>query len=527
MPDKYYLRIAFASDLEKTSERIFYRFLEMLPGLMTWLSFFGVILLSYFRPIWVSVFIIVFVIYWLSKTMYFSFHLKASYRQMKQHREIDWLGKLNKLGAASNGLPVRHWQEIYHLVVLPMYKEPDEVVRDSLKSLLETDYPKDRMIVILAQEERAGDDFNNNLTQKISREFQNSFFRFFITVHPKDRSGEIAAKSSNETWAARTGEELISGLNIPFEKVIFSSFDIDTVVSPNYFSCLTYHYLTTPKPLRTSFQPIPLFLNNVWQAPGISRIFSFSSSFWHLTNQERPEKLITFSSHSMPFKALVDVGFKQTDVVSDDSRIFWQCLFYYDGDYRVEPLHCPISMDANAAETLRRTLIHMYKQQRRWAYGAAEIAYFTFGFLKNKKISFKRKIALAFEIIEGQWNWACAPILIFVLGWLPVYLGGAEFTQTIFSYNLPKILGRILAVSMLGLVMSMYYTFYLLPPKPDTKRQKLNLLWACSQWILLPFTMIFFVALPAIDAQTRLLLGKYMGFWPTPKHRKAIKQPSN
>lgn len=448
--------------------------------------------------------------------------MRASYRKMKENKEINWLDKLNNLNRVSNGLPITDWKDIYHLVILPMYKEPYEVVRDSIKSLLVTDYPKDRMIVILAQEERAGEDFNNDLAQRINQEFKNSFYQFFITIHPKDLPGEIAAKSSNETWAAKKAKELALVLSIPFERIIFSSFDIDTVVSANYFSCLTYHYLTTPKPLRTSFQPIPLFLNNVWQAPGISRVFSFSSSFWHLINQQRPEKLITFSSHSMPFKALVDVNFKQTDVVSDDSRIFWQCLLYYDGDYRVEPLNCSISMDANAAETFKRTIINMYKQQRRWAYGAGEIAYFTFGFLKNKKIPLKRKISLAFEVIEGHWNWACAPILIFVLGWLPIFLGGAEFTQTIFSYNLPKILGRILTISTLGLIISMYYTFYLLPPKPDSKRPKLNILWACFQWVLVPFTMIFFTAFPAIDAQTRLLLGKYMGFWPTPKHRKKL-----
>lgn len=520
MSDKYYLRIAFASDLEKTGERFLFRFLEMLPGLLTWLSFIAAILLSCFRPIWVSIFIIIFVIYWLSKTLYFSFHMRASYRKMKKNKEIDWLNKLNNLNGISNGLPITDWQDIYHLVVLPMYKEPYEVTRDSVKSLLETDYPKDKMIVILALEERAGEDFNNSLAQKINQEFKNSFYQFFITIHPKDLPGEIAAKSSNETWAAKKAKELALALNIPFERIIFSSFDIDTVVSPNYFSCLTYHYLTTPKPLHTSFQPVPLFLNNVWQAPGISRVFSFSSSFWHFINQQRPEKLITFSSHSMPFKALVDVDFKQTNVVSDDSRIFWQCLLYYDGDYRVEPLNCSISMDANAAETFKRTIINMYKQQRRWAYGAGEIAYFIFGFLKNKKISLKRKISLAFEVIEGHWNWACAPILIFVLGWLPIYLGGSEFTQTIFSYNLPKILGRILTISTLGLILSMYYTFYLLPPKPDSKRPKLSILWACFQWVLVPFTMIFFTAFPAIDAQTRLLIGKYMGFWPTPKHRK-------
>jgi len=235
-------------------------------------------------------------------------------------------------------------------------------------------------------------------------------------------------------------------------------------------------------------------------------------------NQERPEKLVTFSSHSMSFKALADVGFKQTNVVSDDSRIFWQCFLKYGGDYRTQPIYYPVSMDANVAKTFWRTMINVYKQQRRWAYGAGDIAYFLFGFLKNKRIKLKKKISLGFELIEEHWSWATASILIFMLGWLPLFLGGQEFSHTMISYNLPKIISRILTISMVGLIASSYLSILLLPPKPIEYGRFKYVIFSLS-WLLLPFMMIFFTALPSLDAQTRWMLGKYMGFWPTEKFR--------
>lgn len=491
---------------DKLAQRLF----EVLPGALSWGTILLVILLSWLRPGWVAIFIIIFATFWLLRSIYFVLYLRSGYNKMRNNENIDWLSKLP-----------RGWQEIYHLIIIPMYKESTEIIIEGFNSLINSDYPKDKMIVVLAIEEAAGKPAEET-ARTIQDKFGSKFFKFLITRHPAGLPGEIQGKGSNETWAAKKAKELIDQLKIPYEKVIVSSFDADTSIFPKYFSCLTYNYLTSLKPTKTSFQPIPLFINNIWQAPLFSRIFAFATTFWQTMNQERPESLITFSSHSMSFKALVEAGFKDPSVVSDDSRIFWQCFFRYDGDYRVLPLFYPLSMDANVAKSFLMTMTNIYRQQRRWAYGASDIAYFLLLSLKNKRIPFLKKMRKGIELIEGHWSWATAPLLIFSLGWLPIVLGGESFTQTVLSYNLPRITSWILTFSMIGLIISAYLSIVLLPPKPPTYGRFKYAIFAL-EWLLLPLVMVFFSSLPAIDAQTRLMLGKYLGFWPTEKFRKQAK----
>ena len=509
--EKQYLKISRASDLKDAKERRIFRALEILPGGLSWLSFAMLIFLSWWKPVWVAVFAFLFVIYWFLRALYFSFHLAVSYRRMKKNEKIDWRLKLDQL-------PGTQWEDIYHLIIIPVYKEPLQIIKASFESLAKSDYPKNKMMAVLSCEERGGKDAKE-LASAINKEFKNRFSKLLITFHPSDLRGEMAGKGANETWGAKKAKDLIDSLKIPYEDVIVSSFDADTCVPPRYFSCLTYHYLTQPDPWRVSFQPIPLFTNNIWQASPISRIFAFSATFWQMMCQERPEKMITFSSHSMSFKALVDVDFRQTNVVSDDSRIFWQCFLKYDGDYRIVPLHYPVLMDANVARSFLKTAVNVYRQQRRWAYGVADIPYLFFGFWKNKKIAISKKIYLGILVIDGHWSWATNSIVIFLLGWLPIILGGESFSQTLFSYNLPIFISRVLTIGMAGLIASIYFSIALLPSKPRVYK-KSKYLFFILEWLLLPITMVFFGSVPAIDSQSRLMLGRYMGFWTTPKIRK-------
>lgn len=515
-----YLHIGRASELEIIKDRKIYRVLEIMPGFLAWLTLVLIIVLSFLTPVLVAVFIILFDVYWLIKTIYLSLHLRVSYNKLKENIKINWLHLLDELPAIDYSLPaIKSWQDVYHLIFLPLYKEDLTLVSATLEGLLKSNYPKEKMIIVLCWEERGGE-----TTEMVVREsekiYGQKFYRFISVMHPVNLTNEMPGKGSNTAYAAQVvKDQLIDRLSISYEKILVSNLDIDTVVFPEYFGILTHTFLTTENPLRASYQPVPLYVNNIWEAPSFARVVAFSATFWHTIKQEKHETATTFSSHSMSWQALVDVGFWQKNMVSEDSRIFWQCFLRYDGDYRVVPLYYPVSMDANVAHTTWQTFKNVYKQQRRWGYGVENIPYFLFGFLENKKIPKFKKWKYGFMIIEGFHSWATNALIIFLLGWLPVIVGGPEFNKTVLSLNLPYITRFIMTIAMIGLISTATLSIILLPPRP-LKFGKFKYFWMVVQWLLFPVTTIGLGLLPGLEAQTRLMLGRYMGFWVTPKIRR-------
>ncbi len=517
-----------------------YRFFETVPGALTWLTLAAIVVCSWRFPVETSIFIILFDIYWLLKTVYLSLHLRVTFNHMRANMKVDWLEKLRNLesgnwkleGDSAHTSPSDSrfqipdspdWEDIHHLVIFPMYTEPYEVVRESFASLAKVKYPKDKFLVVLATEARAGEEAQRT-ARRIEAEFAPLFGKFLVTTHPADIPGELAGKGANETWAAREAKaKLIDPAGMPYGDILVSVFDIDTQNYPHYFSRLTYVFLAEKDRLRAIYQPVPLFINNIYESPALARVVAFCTTFWQMMQQARPERLTSFSSQSIPFSALTEMGFWDTNVVSEDSHVFWQGYLHYDGNFRVVPLEYPVSMDANVAPTFWGTMRSLYKQHRRWAWGAENVPYMLEGFRLNKKISAGKKWYWSFITVEGYHSWATNTLLIFALGWLPVLIGAGNFSHSLLSFNLPRITRLIIGLSTLGIAASAVLSILLLP-KTDQK-PGVRYTGYFLEWIFVPVTLIVFGAFPAIEAQTRLLLGgKYrLGFWVTPKGRYAPK----
>jgi len=488
------------------SEYIKYRILEIIPGFLVWTTIILAVVLSFIKPLWLIYFIIIFDLYWLIRVSYFIFYLLLSGYRLRKTIKVNWLSRLES--------EVRDWERLRHLIFLPTFKESFEVIDSTIKALTEVKYPLNKFIVVLCGEERDKENFLSYAAE-IEKRYKNYFGEFIITVHPSNLPGEIPSKGSNLNYAGRLVQEKIDRYKIPYTDIIVSSFDIDTRVHLQYFSYLSYLYSTVKNPLRASYQPIALYNNNIWESNPLLRVTAFGTTFWIMTELERPERLFTFSSHSMPFQALVDVGFWQKNIVTEDSRIFLQCFLRYSGEYRVVPMHLPVSMYTARGENFWDSMKNLYRQQRRWAWGVEHFPFMVWHFKRHKHIPWSKKIKYLFNLGEGMYSWASVPILIFILGRLPLYLAPEAVRSMALYQNTPFTLENLMNFSMAGIFASAVFCLFLLPPPP--RHKPINYFVMLVQWIVLPITLILFGSIPAIDAQTRLMFGKYLGFYTAKK----------
>src|SRR3989344_5310190 len=154
---------------EKTLKKI----TEVFPAALVWLTFIVIITLSFARPLWAIYFILVFVVYWIVRLFYMMVWLIISWIKYLKDTKTNWLEEIKTLP--------KDYREYYQVIKSPIGGEPLEVGERSFNELLKTNYPKDRMIVVLGGEARKGEQFQE-VARKITEKFGRQFFKLLITT---------------------------------------------------------------------------------------------------------------------------------------------------------------------------------------------------------------------------------------------------------------------------------------------------------------------------------------------------------
>ena len=514
-----------------------YRFLEILPGLLSYGAIILLFVLSWVDPVLGAIYLFIIISSTLVKAVSVAFRTVQGYEVIKRAEKVNWRKRMEDLEhpheayerlhdddnksyhfnrhienlKMMTSMPSEypHPHEIYHAVIMTAYNEGIEVLDPSIEAVKDNTFPNERIVFALAYEERGGEAIEKT-AEALFKKYQGVFKDFLLVKHPANLPGEVIGKGPNLTYAGYKVAEYFEQNHLPIENAIVTSLDSDNRMAPKYLDSVAYEFITHPNRQQLSYQPVSLFMNNIWDAPAPTRVIAVSNSFFNVITTMRPHVIRNFASHSQPLQALKAMDFWSKRTIVEDGHQYWRSLFFFRGNYSVLPIRIPIYQDAVVDETLWKTIKAQFIQVRRWYYGASDVAYVgskTFVRRERRPVPFWIVFPRFWRLLDGHVTLAIlAPIVAFG-GWVPMIMNLSSHTMV--AYNLPNIVSIVETFASIGLLITVLVSLRMLPKRPAKYRKGRSLLMIL-QWILMPITSILYQSLAAFYAQTRLMLGLYM-----------------
>lgn len=513
-----------------------YRFWERVPAIISYGAFALLIVLSIWSPLLAAIYLMLIIITLLVRAVSIVYHTVAGHNRLVKAQRIHWHERLNDFdnpeasyervkGSRSNSYGhLQHVEnlrlaaadpeafpkpsDLYNFVIVAAYNEDYEVIEPTLKSVAATTYDNKKLVVVLAYEERGGADMEKT-AQRLKKKFANTFMHFDVIKHPRDLPNEVVGKGGNITYAGKQMVSWFEKKNIPFKNVMVTTLDSDNRPHAAYFDYTTYEYVVNEDRKHLAYQPIALFLNNIWDVPAPMRVVATGNTFWNIISSMRPHLLRNFASHSQPMEALVEMDWWSTRTVVEDGHQFWRSYFYFNGHYSVHPVYIPIYQDAVMDVTYPKTLKAQFIQLRRWMFGVSDIPYIaTHVFTKRRTVPFWPSFVWFIRALDGYVTAASVSIIVAVGGWIPLLLN-TEAYRDVVAHQLPDTIAIIQRIALIGIIVMVYLSFKLLPPRP-ARYKRHRTIWMVLQWVIMPITAIVYLSFAALNAQARLFFGKYL-----------------
>ena len=513
-----------------------YRFFEMVPALLSYGALILLIVLSLVSPLLAAVYLMLIIVTLLVKAVGIAYHTIGGRNALEKSKKIDWRERLEDFNtpvqsyelqlkasskafgmsthidnlrlAAADPAAFPKPNDVYNLVIIAAYNEGYEILEPTIQSLLATTYDKNHLIVTLAYEDRGGPDMEKTAF-RLQKKFASKFVDFVLVKHPRDLPNEVVGKGGNITFAGKLMQKWLDDKGIEYKNVLVTTLDSDNRPHATYFDYATYEFIVHEDRKHLAFQPISLFLNNIWDVPAPMRVVATGNSFWNIISSMRPHSLRNFASHSQPMEALVEMDFWSTRTIVEDGHQYWRSYFYFNGNYEVIPLFVPIYQDAVLDTTYVKTLKAQFIQLRRWAYGASDVPYVaTRIFSRNRNVPLLAGLSRLLTLIDGHLTLAVVSILVAVGGWVPLFINTQAYHDVV-AHQLPDVISIIQRIALIGLFITVFLSLKMLPKRPERYKRHRNL-GMILQWFLMPVTAIGYSATAALYSQTRLLFGRYL-----------------
>ena len=229
------------------------------------------VIFSAINPVLASAYLLVIVIMSFVKAIGVAYHTIKGYKLLNRGMKVNWSKRLNELedanesynrlkGTKSDAYDYKQHlsnlcmvaaaeegffpkpSEIYHAVIVTMYNETLDVLIPTFESLVNTDYPKERMIVVLAYEERGGE-AAEKVAMTLQKNYSKKFGTFLMSKHPDGLKNEVIGKGGNITYAGKLLKKYVKEQKMRYGNVIVTTLDSDNRPHKCYFYQVAYEYI--------------------------------------------------------------------------------------------------------------------------------------------------------------------------------------------------------------------------------------------------------------------------------------------
>jgi len=552
---------------DKTIKRIF----EILPGLLSWIVILSPIWGGIFFPYLLAYFILVFNAFWLYKSVSTVIFFIIGHFRVREGENTDWIAKLKRLKNPDKSIDQLHEQinlikkdkyqnssiknlkrvptflkkiifqiqkrkainflkheikllkkidtneildseKLHHIIIIPYWKEDYNVLKKTIDKLVDQTFPTKQISIVLGAEARHPPAFE--LGEQLKKEYQDKFEYIWVNNHiltPK----EIIGKASNMSSCGKRALKEINKLNWDKNYVTITSCDCDTKFDPNYFAYFSYLFVTDKDRYYHYFAAPMVFYANIWKIPFYSRVANTLFTVNNIATIVRPDKFIQISSYSFSWKLLEDIDFWSVDVIPEDFHMFFKALFIHRDKVMTVPINLKNLSDAAESIGHTGTIKNQYEQVKRWAWGVSDDGWMIINLFKSKKKTLYMFYRV-FHTVFDHFTWSIISFILLFGANIPPLINN-EFNNTILGQRLPKVSSAILTISSLSFVIILIFDFFVKPSR-EGKISIMRLALEQLQWFTFPVVSFVFGAIPGLDAQTRLMLGKYMEYRLTEKH---------
>lgn len=397
--------------------------------------------------------------------------------------------KLDLIPTPLESLAVAKSRKFMHVVIVPCYLDPIEILFDCLGSLLIQHHPES-LLVVMAFEATTPDLLIKEHT--IREAFTNKFGHFLIAIHTKG-ANEIAGGCSNKNYALREAYAYLKEHQLLHHSVTLTTCDTDSLFHPNYFRVLEQTYNTrNPDPskpvVNCVWQP-PLFYNwDLDQRPFFNRITCLMRSMMMLGG------LISFNLNPMsvfsyPLELGMKAGFINPRYGVDDiiAKVRWMCAT--NETVPVEQLPVPCISGPTIGTSMYLEYEEWSRQIRRWIVGSSES--FHYFVIHWKGEPFWSAMQWFFMFFMYYAVLLCCGGLNSVLAGIPwPWVNYPSFSVGSLHYSLSSIGLTFLIIQYLVFAMAFVIDYH--AKRLMTIKEEVGIFRNIAHWLLAPPTLLWY-----------------------------------